>query len=294
MSTVANVLTAVGYRFTRLTISATSNPTTTECISWLNDDIKWLLGICAEEKSELGRTLGSITTIKAEISAITNADPGSVTATAHGIGSAGAVGLIKDVAGMTEVNDAWYTLTYVDANTVTIGVDTSDTDDYTAYTSGGYIYIAEYTDFAGDIYAPCEMVDKDGDFYAGWIKKTTTRNPLQLTAEQSSTNYNPTGIAEPSEYYLDASGNVTFLQTPDAAFTVEIPYWQIQTALTADTDTMPFGGIFDNLLVESLVLKIMNKDEHDPAYELKWFNYLQDKARKLIHMRKGQRVGIKT
>ena len=184
MSTVADILTSVGYRFTRLTISSTSNPTTNEVINWLNDDIKWLLAICAEERSDLGRTLGSITTIKATITAITNASPGSVTATAHGIGSAGAVGLIKDVSGMTEVNDTWYTLTYVDANTVTIGVDTSDTDDYTAYTSGGYIYVAEYT-MASDIYTPCEMVDKEGNLYAGWIKKTNSRNPLQLTAESS-------------------------------------------------------------------------------------------------------------
>ena len=292
MSTVADVLTAVGYRFTRLTISDTTNPTTTEVIAWLNESIGWLLGICAEEKSELGRTLGSITTIKATITAITNDSPGSITATAHGIGSAGAVGLIKDVSGMTEVNNTWYTLTYVDANTVTIGVDTSDTDDYTAYTSGGYIYIPEYTDFAGDIYAPCEMVDEEGELYAGWIKKTTTRNPLQLTTESSCINYNPTGIAEPSKYYIDASGNVTFLQTPDDAYTVEIPYWQIQTALTADTDTMPFGGIFDNLLVQSLVLRIQNKDEHDPSYELNWFKFLTDKARKLIQMRKGQKVKI--
>jgi len=288
MSTVAEILTAVGYRFTRLTISATSNPTTTEVEAWLNEDIKWLLGICAEERSEIGRTLGSITTIKATITAITAANPGSVTATAHGIGSGGAVGLIKDVAGMTDVNDTWYTLTYVNANTITIGVDTSS---YDAYTSSGYIYVAEYTDLASDIYAPCEMVDGKGDLYAGWIKGDTTRNPLQLTTESSCIDYNPTGVAEPTKFYLDASGNVTFLQTPDDAYTIKIPYWQIQTAVSG-TSTMPFGGIFDNLLIQSLVLRIQNKDEHDPSYELTWFKFLSEKARKLIHMRKGQKIEI--
>ena len=178
MSTVAELLTAVGYRFTRLTISSTSNPTTNETIAWLNEYIRWLLGICAEEKSELGRTVGTITTLKATITAITNATSGSITATAHGFTDED-YGLIKGVLGMTEVNDYWYTLTVSDADTITI-VDTSDTDDYTAYTSGGYIYRAEYTDLASDIYAPCEMVDKKGNLYVGWIEKQYSRVPITL------------------------------------------------------------------------------------------------------------------
>ena len=370
MSTIIDIIKAAGYRL-GLTISASTDPSMVECVAWLNEDIKWLLGFCAEERSDLGRTLGSITTIKATITAITNANPGSITAAAHGI-SDGEIVLIKDVVGMTQVNDTWFTATYVDADTFTIGTDTSDTDDYTAYSSGGYVYLDKYTTISSDLYTPCEMVDKNGGLYAGWIKKTTTRNPLKLTTESACTDYNPTGVAEPSGFYLDASGNVIFLQTPDDAYAVKIPYWQVQperstahpitaiskadpgqittdayafaasdsvyienvvgmtnvngntytltivdasagtytigvnsstyatyvsggyvTLATATTNyTMPFGGLFDNLLIESIVLKAQNRDEYDMSYELKWLQFISEKARRLIQMRKGQSRGV--
>lgn len=68
------------------------------------------------------------------ITSITQGNPAQVTATAHGL-STGDVVRIIDVAGMTEINDANYTITKVDANNFTLnGVDASG---YTAYTSGG-------------------------------------------------------------------------------------------------------------------------------------------------------------
>ena len=64
MTTVANILTRVEYRIfpdTDQSISTTSEPSSTECIQWVNEVCEELLTVCIEMKSEIGRTLGSIT-----------------------------------------------------------------------------------------------------------------------------------------------------------------------------------------------------------------------------------------
>jgi hypothetical protein len=73
------------------------------------------------------------------INAITAADPGAVTTTANHLLVTGDRVRITGVVGMTELNGNVYTVTKTGATTFTIGVDTSDTDDYTAYTSGGAV-----------------------------------------------------------------------------------------------------------------------------------------------------------
>lgn len=69
------------------------------------------------------------------ITAITQANPGKVTATGHGYAT-GDVKYISGVVGMTQVNGQRYTITVVDANNFTIGVDTTA---FTAYSSGGIV-----------------------------------------------------------------------------------------------------------------------------------------------------------
>jgi hypothetical protein len=62
-TTVANILTAVGYRvfLDASPISATSEPSQAECIQWINETCQELLTVCVEWGSEIGRTTGSIT-----------------------------------------------------------------------------------------------------------------------------------------------------------------------------------------------------------------------------------------
>lgn len=67
------------------------------------------------------------------VTAITKANPGSVSAPAHGL-STGQVVKFASVGGMTQLNGNAYPVTVVDANTFTIGTDTSG---FTTYTSGG-------------------------------------------------------------------------------------------------------------------------------------------------------------
>lgn len=70
---------------------------------------------------------------RAIITAVTAANPASVTAAAHGFATGDKV-TISTVVGMTQLNGNTYTITVVDANTFTLGVDSSA---YTAYSSAG-------------------------------------------------------------------------------------------------------------------------------------------------------------
>jgi hypothetical protein len=80
---------------------------------------------------------------KVTITGITQANPGEVTAAAHGM-ETGDFAWIEGVVGMVEVNGAWFSVTKTHADTFTLGVDTTG---YTAYTSGGtcQLYRADVT-----------------------------------------------------------------------------------------------------------------------------------------------------
>jgi len=67
------------------------------------------------------------------VTGITQANPGVVTIAGHGIPTGQRIALMS-VGGMTQVNGQVFTVTAIDANTFSIGVDTSG---YSAYTSGG-------------------------------------------------------------------------------------------------------------------------------------------------------------
>jgi len=67
------------------------------------------------------------------ITAATQANPGQITQVGHGFTTGEVVG-ISGVVGMVELNGNSYTITKVDADNYTIGVDTTA---FTAYTSGG-------------------------------------------------------------------------------------------------------------------------------------------------------------
>jgi hypothetical protein len=71
------------------------------------------------------------------VSGATRANPGSITAVAHGFSTGDEIGFLS-VVGMTQLNGNAYTITKVSADTFTIGVDTSA---YTAYTSGGLCHL---------------------------------------------------------------------------------------------------------------------------------------------------------
>ena len=81
---------------------------------------------------EIAKTSGK------NISAVTKASPGSVTSAAHGFTTGDEIAFF-DVGGMTELEANGYTITVVDVDTFTIGVDSSA---FTTFTSGGTANLA--------------------------------------------------------------------------------------------------------------------------------------------------------
>jgi len=100
-------------------------------------------------------TTGVVTLVadsSVNITGITNANPGVVTTgAAHGFAT-GDVVWIRDVLGMTEVNERVFTVTVVDATSFEIGEDTTS---YGSYGGGGYV----------DKYPqPSDSMDWSGEF----------------------------------------------------------------------------------------------------------------------------------
>jgi hypothetical protein len=79
--------------------------------------------------------------ITGTITGISNANPGVVNSTAHGL-ITGTQVIIRDVGGMTTVNNLTYTITVINSNQYSIGVDTSNLTLFPLYTSGGIWSIA--------------------------------------------------------------------------------------------------------------------------------------------------------
>ena len=210
MSTVANIFSGVEARVWSdgTSIGSSTEPSQSEFFQWMKETYDWLTAICAEMGSELGRTIGSITTV-------------------DGTGS--------------------------------------------------------YSDFASDMYAPYNF---------GWVLKTNERNRIDLCTEDELLERDPSAENEPDKFYVDGSNNVVLLDTPDDAYTVEIPYWQIQSLPTATTDTIPFLGLFDNVIIDSLVLKTQNRDEYDLGFELKWFQFIKERAERVIYLRKNPNASV--
>lgn len=71
------------------------------------------------------------------VSGATQANPGSITCVGHGFSNGDQIGFLE-VGGMTELNGNVYTITSVNADTFTIGVNSSS---YTTYVSGGYAHL---------------------------------------------------------------------------------------------------------------------------------------------------------
>jgi hypothetical protein len=218
-TTVANILTAVGYRvfLDGTAISATTEPSQAECIQWMNETCEELLTVCVEMGTEIGRTTASITLADGD----------------------------KD-----------------------------------------------YTDLAALLFAPTFLHDSDGETFSGWIEKTNVRNPLKLTTEAASIDFDPALESEPTEFYISADNTLYFLPTPDATYTAKIPYYAYNTVLTLTTSVIPFLKVFDHVITESVAMRAQNRAEYDLSFELKWFSYIRTQGRKILSMRKNPNVMI--
>ena len=82
------------------------------------------------------------------ITAVTKANPGVITIPGHGLTTADEVAVF-DAGGMVELNGNGFTITVVDVDNISIGVDTTS---FTTYTLGGFVNLAtdgtEFTEYA--------------------------------------------------------------------------------------------------------------------------------------------------
>lgn len=95
------------------------------------------------------------------ITAITKANPGVITSASHGF-STGNKLYLAGIGGMTQLNGQVVTATVINANTFSIGIDTTN---YTTYTSGGtaarYAQGADVVTWSGEYDVPVRFdVDK--------------------------------------------------------------------------------------------------------------------------------------
>ena len=105
-----------------------------------NATIGWNFSTATDDGAAQIEEAGDASEVAAStMNACTAADPGAVTCTAPHLLVNGDRVRITGVVGMTELNGNVYTVTKTGATTFTIGVDTSDTDNYTAYTSDGVV-----------------------------------------------------------------------------------------------------------------------------------------------------------
>ena len=77
----------------------------------------------------------AVSTLVGTPTAVTKANPGVITLASHGL-STGNKALLLDIGGMVELRNREVTVTVVDPNTFSIGIDTSS---YTTFTSGGTV-----------------------------------------------------------------------------------------------------------------------------------------------------------
>ena len=215
MTTVANILTNVGYRLFpdgSTTIGTTSEPTQAECIQWINETCDEIFTVCIELGSEIGRTSVDIT--------------------------------LAD------------------------GTST-------------------YTDLAALLFAPVLFRDNKGAQFSGWITKTNERAPLRLLGEEDLMTYNPSLEREPAGFYINGSNGLVFVPTPDATYTAHIPYYGYLTALATTGATIPFLRVFDHVITESVTMRAQNREEYELGFELKWFQYIRQQARKIVMLRRN-------
>ena len=108
------------------------------------------------------------------ITAASKASPCNIEAVAHGYSTGDEI-WIKDVSGMTEINNLHFTITYVDDDNFTLGVDSST---YTVYTSGGE---SIRDDIDVEIVAALKDLSKRGNF----LTEESTRSSVEDRAYYS-------------------------------------------------------------------------------------------------------------
>jgi len=214
----------------------------------------------------------------ATITGITAANPGVVTATAHGFVTGDLVS-IHNVAGMTEVNDRIYYITYLTDDTFSI-VDTSG---YTAYTSSGTAHHRGKT-----LATAGKNVQRILE--AAWCDegKMTEITPQEIESN-TKYHYNDT-TGRPERYYHGKGFTSAGVETnqliwfPGADAEYVLRYWleERPSPLSADADVPLLPPEFHHAIVAGAVTRLIeSKVQVDNA--VVWPNIYAQQIKALVN-----------
>ena len=227
------------------------DPTPDQLYRWINHIIYLLIELCADNDSHIGRKTGTFKTayISASTISFTNASPSYISDSASGFLTAKFAANQQITVKGSSSNDGSYTIATAIANKLTL----ISTDSLTTEAAGNSIAIAafSYPDFVADIICPDEYC---------WIEKLNDRIQLNIATQEYVPSYSPDTFEEPERFYMDESNNIYLLSTPDAIYTIKFPYWYKQTVITAPTSTIPFKGLFDEVIIESLLVRATSNE----------------------------------
>jgi len=91
---------------------------------------------------------------------------------------------------------------------------------------------------------------------------------------------------QPEAFYLTEDGKIGYLWVPDDAYTIHHQYWVPLTALTDyDTDTLPWGGIFNRAIQRLLVVEMLEVLELDSSRHALLAEIEMNKAMGIVYAR---------
>jgi uncharacterized protein (TIGR02217 family) len=177
------------------------------------------------------------------ITAISQANPGQVTAIGHGFVTGDKIKIIS-VGGMTQVNNLYFTITVVDPDNFTIGVNTSA---YTAYTSGGSAIKYGITQTSPVRVNATAHGRSNGDVvYLAGAGGMTEVNSLAFTITNVATDYfELSGIN--GSAYTAYTGSATIYLYPQPSDTLTFACTEFYVKARFDTDFMEREIITQNV-----------------------------------------------
>ena len=177
------------------------------------------------------------------ITAISKANPGVVTATAHGFVTGDKIKIIG-VLGMTQVNNLYFTITVIDANNFSIGVDSTA---YSTYASSGSAIKYGVTQTSPiRIYSSAHGLSNGTSIGISGVAGMVELNGNTYTVSNSSSNYFDL-LATTGTPYGAYSGGGTLAVYPQVgdALTVSCEF---DVPVRFDDDRLPVAYIYKDVL----------------------------------------------
>jgi len=135
---------------------------------------------------------------------------------------------------------------------------------------------AEYSDLASDMLTPDDTAYYiDGDSKVPIYKK----NYQEIL-------YLPTDSAAPYYFYVTKDNYIGFYPIPDDTYTIKVPYWHIGEEVSSENDDMPFKGMLDDIYVEVIVRRLLNRDEFNVDFESRWLQFVTMNILSTLNLRR--------